>query len=249
MTAPRKSALILGAGSRRGIGRACAERFAGEGYQVIIWDARIEGQLPEGWLAAKLDITDWERLEFVSRDLPDLSAAINCVAIGARTSILKTSKADWDRIVAVNLNGAFYAAHHIQPALARGRGTYVNFSSIFAENTFPNRAAYCVTKASLVTLTRCMAIEWAPDGIRVLTITPGLTKTGVQMDQILSGEKDVEPLLERTAERRMVEREEVANVVFAVCQRDFSGVTGANINVDVGYDVLGGGFWGLDRLS
>lgn len=159
--------------------------------------------------------------------------------------MLETSKVDWDRIVSVNLNGAFYAARHAHPApLARGRGTYVNFSSIFAKITVPNRAAYCVTKASLVTLTRCMAIEWAPDGIRVLTISLGLTKTGTQMDQILAGEKNVQPLLERTAERRMVEREEVANVVFAICQWKFSGVTGSNITVDVGYDVPDGGFCG-----
>jgi NAD(P)-dependent dehydrogenase (short-subunit alcohol dehydrogenase family) len=241
VTASGKSVLILGAGSRRGIGRACAARFAEAGYGVIVWDACIEGALPVTWESAELDITDWDRMKALSQGLPDLFAAINCISIGARSSITETAKADWDRIVSVNLNGAFYAARHIHPALARGRGTYVNLSSSLAESTFPNRAAFCVTKAALITLTRCMAIEWAAEGVRVMTITPGVTQSGAQVEQIASGEENVEPSVERAVDLRLIKREEVANAVFAACQLEFSAMSGANLNVDVGCDLPGGG--------
>lgn len=249
MNSSERHVLVLGAGGARGIGRGCAMRFLAAGYRVIVWDQRIEEPLPAGVTSAIVDVRDWNRLQELSSTLPSLHAAVNCIAIGTQTPIQRMSKVEWDDVIGVNLSGGFYAARWIHDALAAGRGTYVNLSSIFADSTFPNRVSYCVTKAALVTLTRCMAIEWARDGIRVVTVTPGLTKTGIQLDQIAAGIKDITPIVERTAQQRMVEVGEVANVIFQVTQPDFSAVTGANIFVDAGFDVLGGGFWGLDKKS
>lgn len=245
----KQTALVLGGGTQMGIGRACADRFLTAGYEVLIWDRGFEEPLPGDAVCDEVDITDWHGVANRARGLPPLSAAVNAVAIGAVGSVVETSREEWDHVVDVNLNGAFYAAHWLYEALRAGRGTLINLSSIFATSVFPHRAVYAATKAAILALSQCLAIEWAPDGIRVLAVSPGWTRTGVQLAAIESGAKDVDRMLERTAQRRMLETAEVAAVVFRLAQPEFGAVTGSNVFVDGGFHALGGGFWGLDRQA
>lgn len=247
MSEARPTAVVFGGGTETGIGRACAQRFLDAGYEVRIWDRALEGRPPEGIAFDAVDVTDWEGLRRLAAELPPLSAAVNAAAIGAVGAVVDLGRAEWDRVVDVNLNGAFYAARWLHAPLRAGRGTLINLSSIFATSVFPNRAAYAVSKAAILTLSRCLAIEWAPDGIRVVAVSPGWTRTGPQIAAIESGTKNVEGMLARTAQRRMLEPAEIAAVVHRVCEPDFGAVTGCNVFVDGGFDALGGGFWGLDR--
>jgi NAD(P)-dependent dehydrogenase (short-subunit alcohol dehydrogenase family) len=245
--APR-AALVVGAGTADGIGRAIVRRLLPD-YRVTIWDRTLEGAAPEGVEFAAVDVTDWDRLGTLAVALPPLSLAVNCVATATIDPAAQLTKEQWDKVVAVNLSGAFYLARWLHRPLAAANGVLVNISSVFAANTFPNRLSYTVTKAGLTTMTRCLAAEWAPDGIRVVTVTPGITATGAQLRAINLGAKDIDRLLERTAQRRLVDPSEVADVVCQVAQPGFSAVTGSEIVVDAGYNILGGGFWDLDTIA
>jgi NAD(P)-dependent dehydrogenase (short-subunit alcohol dehydrogenase family) len=228
--------LITGAGS--GIGAACAERFLAEGWHVIGLD-RAAGSLEEiAWVEA--DVTDWDGLGRASEDLPPLGAVINCAGIGSREPAIGTGRDEWDHVVAVNLSGTFYVARWTFPRLREGGGVLVNIGSVNGTNGFRNRAVYSATKAAVISLSRSLAIEWAEYGIRVLTVSPGFTRTPLVEQGFRERKTLIEYVLSHTPQQRLIEPQEVAAAIFRFVGPDFSAVTGANLLVDGGFDALSG---------
>jgi NAD(P)-dependent dehydrogenase (short-subunit alcohol dehydrogenase family) len=184
-----KVAIVTGGTS--GIGRACALRFAEEGARVVVAGRRRHVGTA---LAASLD----NNAIFVATDVlreEDLKALIDCVldrfgqidcfvsnagSGSATVSIANTGAAALDHDLALHLRAAFLAMKYASPAMvSRGSGSFINMSSISAHRAGFNTFGYEVAKAALIHLTRCAAIELGEKGVRVNSISPGPTLTGI----------------------------------------------------------------------
>ena len=176
-------------GGARGIGQALARALAREGVVVAIGDldAAAAGaaatELGNGSIGLALDVTDRPGftafLDEVERRLGPLDILVNNAGIEKHAPFWDVSESDYDKVVDVNLKGAFFATQAMVRHLrARGRrGRIVNISSVHEELPFPNFAAYCASKGGLRMLTRNLAVELGPFGIAVNNIAPGAIET------------------------------------------------------------------------
>lgn len=236
--ARRAARTVLITGASNGIGAACAERFLIEDWDVIGWDKQPGEDTRVAW--HPLDVSDWDAVNKASETLPPLAAVINCAGIGSRKPVLDTKREDWDHTIAVNLNGVFYVSRWTFDALRAARGVLVNIASITATSSFRNRSAYCASKAAVLSLTQCLAVEWAEEGIRVLAVSPGFTRTPLLLEGIRGGKTSEEDILRRTPLRRLIEPSEIANTIFRLVGDDFRALTGSNVFIDGGWDAYGG---------
>jgi NAD(P)-dependent dehydrogenase (short-subunit alcohol dehydrogenase family) len=184
-----KVAVVTGAAS--GMGRATALRFASKGARVVAADvnetglAEVSAAAGGEVLAVTADVSDREQVDaLVQRALDRFGAVDVMVAnagIGLGKSFLDTTEADFDRVLAVNLKGVLFcgqAAARTMVAAGRG-GAIVNVASTYAEVTAPERAAYSASKGGVRMLTKSMAVDLGPHGIRVNAVAPGWIRTGM----------------------------------------------------------------------
>jgi NAD(P)-dependent dehydrogenase (short-subunit alcohol dehydrogenase family) len=245
---PQKVALVTGAA--RGIGLATAKRFLSEGWRVALLD--IEGDLlraavtelamPEQTLALHCDVSDAQgvavAIDTVAERFGRLDALVNNAGVAVFAPLLETSDADWNRILAVNLTGPFLCAKAAAPLMREhGGGAIVNITSISAVRASTLRSAYGTSKAGLAHLTKQLAVELAPLGIRVNAVAPGPVETAmakaVHTPEIRADYHDAIPL------NRYGREEELAEVIFFLgCERS-SYVTGQILAVDGGFDAAG----------
>jgi NAD(P)-dependent dehydrogenase (short-subunit alcohol dehydrogenase family) len=248
-----KVALVTGGAA--GIGGGIARRLLSEGAQVVVADVRLETDA--GWPA---DLVDPQRALFLCADVTreedlqrsvraavdrfgGLDILVNNAGILRFTPLDALTRADWDAVLAVNLGApAFCAKEALPHLLVRGGGAIVNVSSIQAVLTAPHFAAYAASKAGLLGLTRSLALELGPAGIRVNAVLPGYTRTALFMsDAERLGEGDPQRFIDRLqptiALRRLGEPEDVAGVVAFLCSDDARYVTGAAIAIDAGVTV------------
>jgi NAD(P)-dependent dehydrogenase (short-subunit alcohol dehydrogenase family) len=176
-----RTVLITGAGG--GIGRATVALFAENGWHVIGVDRNEFGEgFPENGLFIQADIATpasieaiWEK---VGAYTTNLDAVVNNAAVQVAKPLVETTVEEWDDVMANNLRPAFLLAKLSYSLLkAGGGGAIVNVSSVHAVATSANIAAYAASKGGLLALTRAMAIEFAPDNVRVNAILPGAVDT------------------------------------------------------------------------
>jgi meso-butanediol dehydrogenase/(S,S)-butanediol dehydrogenase/diacetyl reductase len=232
-------ALITGGGS--GIGAATARRFANEGASVVLTGRRREPlEAVAGETAAVIvqgDISDASHVaEAVSTAIDRfgrLDVLVNNAGVGGP---------DWQRVIEVNLTGARLAAEAALPHLAERRGAIVNVSSVSAFVAHPGGAAYTASKAGLVMLTRSLALEHGPQGVRVNAVCPGWVRTemgdssmdaiaaarGISRDEAYALTSRYVPL------RREGTPEEIAAACLFLASDEASFVTGASLIVDGG---------------
>ncbi|MFQ5380390.1 MAG: SDR family NAD(P)-dependent oxidoreductase [Dehalococcoidia bacterium] len=185
-----KVAIVTGGGSQLdegiGNGRAAAILMAREGARVVVADRRLEAadvtvatihaESGEA-LAFEADVTDDESCRaMVARALDvwgRLDILDNNVGIGGRGSVVSVTEQDWDRVMAVNVKSMMLAARHAVPAMAAsGGGSIINISSLAA--LLPSQLTpYATSKGAVISLTKAMAVDHAPDGIRVNCVAPG----------------------------------------------------------------------------
>ena len=176
-----KVALVTGASG--GIGGEIVGRFVREGAQVVAADLAEPGAaLPAGAGFLPLDVTAGAAVEDamakVDRDFGSLDVLVNCAAIEIEKTIEQTSEADWDRLMAVNLKGTFLTCKHALPLMRRaGGGSIVNFGSYDGFIADPELAAYCASKGAVHALTRAIAVDHGPEGIRCNAVCPGYIDT------------------------------------------------------------------------
>ncbi|HEY0183780.1 MAG TPA: SDR family oxidoreductase [Rhodopila sp.] len=186
-----KLAVITGAGS--GIGEGIALAMAENGARVIVADvnaeaaARVAAAIGDAARAFKLDVADRgacdELATEVERNIGLVSILVNNAGIIRRGKLeAGTARADWDATMAVNLNGPYNMVTAFLGQLKATRGTIINIGSIQSFVALPNSAAYTTSKGGVRALTKALAIELSPQGVRVNAIGPGMIATPLNED-------------------------------------------------------------------
>ena len=171
-----------------------------------------------------------------------LDVLVNNAGVNAYFDATEMTEAEWDRTFAVDLKGAWLCAKHaLGPMKRAGRGSIVNIASIHATLTIPGMFPYAAAKAGIVGLTRSLALEYAPAGIRVNAVLPGYTRTRL-VDEWLSTQPDPAAAEQRVLStiplRRMATPAEIANLVAFVASDEASAIAGASLAADGGLSVM-----------
>ena len=237
-------ALVTGAGV--GFGRATAHARAAHGAIVAVTD--IDGEAAHAVAdelacgeAFAVDVTDETAVNDVINDLANrhgrLDILINNAGVGARGPTVDLETERWQRAMAAGPEGSFFAVRAAGAhMLKQGSGTIVNVASIMGlvgGAHYPN-LAYHAAKGAIVNMTRALACEWAPHGIRVNAVAPTFARTALTAS-LLSDNAMVERLLEHTPMGRFVESEEVAAAIVFLVSDAASMITGVILPVDGGW--------------
>jgi NAD(P)-dependent dehydrogenase (short-subunit alcohol dehydrogenase family) len=248
--------VITGGGS--GIGRQSAVRFAAEGAWVACLDidesaaqaSADEITEAKGTARAyRCDVTSDANVHSIFEQVEDdfgrpISALFTSAGIeGPLGSATEIDVDEWDRVIAVNLKGPFLCARHAIPSMKRnGSGSIVLAGSNSCFIAFPKWLAYTATKGGVLMLMKNLAIDHAPDNIRVNAVCPGPTDTALLrrgFDEALR-DQAAEILRQRG---RLAEPDEIASVVLFLASDDASMMTGAAVPVDYGNTARGGPTW------
>ena len=240
-----KVALVTGGGN--GIGAATCRAFAAAGARVAVLDRdaaaaeRVAAEITKsnGHAAAyPLDVADREAFAGLAEGITEAWGGIDILVNGAgatvRRMIGEMGAEDWDRVIAVNLTGAFNGIRAVLPHMrARGGGAIVNIASIAGQRiSFGGTANYTASKAGLLGLTRHAAYELAPDGIRVNAVCPGPTATGFGGTMPTEESKAARAL--KIPLGRMCEPRDIADPILFLSGDGARMITGVALNVDGG---------------
>ena len=231
-------------GASRGIGAAIALELARRGGTVAcltrrgrgIESAPVPDDLRPRILAYACDVNDEASIRGAFQALAaaghGLSALVNNAGLHLQGRSEQFSTADFAAVLATNATAVFTVSREAFPYLsAAGGGTIVNIGSFFDRLGVPRNAAYAASKAAVAALTRCLAVEWAPQGIRVLNIAPGYIETDLNREFMQrDGVRDY--LKQRIPLGRPGTPEEVARLVAAVLAEDIPFFTGATLYLD-----------------
>jgi glucose 1-dehydrogenase len=245
-TGSRRTVLVTGAAG--GIGRATVHRFAIAGWRVIGVDRSSFGEpFPDDGFFIQSDISIGENLESIFSQAHAhtgyLNALVNNAAVQIAKPIIQTSVDEWDAVMASNLRSVFLSAKLAYPLFkAVNGGAIVNVSSVHAVATSANIAAYAASKGGLLALTRAMAIEFAPDNIRVNAILPGAVDTpmlraGLNRDHVQGNDIQtrLDNLARKTVNGRIGTPDEIAHAIYFLADDTQSSfMTGQAMIVDGG---------------
>jgi NAD(P)-dependent dehydrogenase (short-subunit alcohol dehydrogenase family) len=241
--------VVTGAGS--GIGQGIALRFAEEGATVVVAD--VDRQNGEQVAAAcrtaggqaTFVLTDVSQaaacrqlVEQTVQEFGHIDTLVNNAGVNFVKPTLEMDEADWDRVVDVDLKGTFFCSRYaLEAMVARGRGSIINIASVHTVATLPEAAPYAAAKGGVDMLTKALAIEFAPHGIRVNAVSPGLTDTQIWADLQAAAEDPAaarQHWFDNIPMGRVQSPREVANVILFLASDASSYITGANIFSDGG---------------
>lgn len=244
-----KDNVVVVTGGARGIGRAIVEKCHAEGARVVALDVDPEG-IAEATAAlaaaerplrfVRCDVTVEREvtaaIEQVAADAGRIDALINNAGINAYFDATTMTEAEWDGVFAVDLKGAWLCAKHALPAMPEG-GAIVNIASIHALMTMEGMFPYAAAKSGLVGLTRSLALDQGPRGIRVNAVCPGWTRTALVQEWL---DKQPDPAAAEASVLavhplgRMGTPAEIANFVAFLVSDEASFITGAALSIDGG---------------
>ena len=243
----RQVALVTGAS--RGIGQGIALELARQGWDVCVnylqrqqaaqETAAIIRDLGQNAAVVRADVADGGAVEAMARqaerELGPISLLVNNAGIAGQMQFQDITDEQWNRYLAVNLGGARNAIRAVLPwMLSEKRGCIVNISSIWGLRGASCETAYACTKAALIGLSRSLALELAPSGIRVNCVAPGVIDT--DMVQVL-GRETLRDLAEQTPLGRLGTPEDVAHAVAFFASDRASFLTGQVLGADGGFIV------------
>lgn len=244
-----KDKVAVVTGSARGIGRAIAEAMAREGAKVVITDRDAEGarktaqEIGEAAFAITADVSKPKEIEVLFQDAVDhfgsLDILVNNAGIGATRLVVDIELEEWERILRINLTGAFLCSQQAaRRMMAQGTGgRIINIVSLSGQKGGVGRSAYGASKAGLEVLNKIMAVEFADYGITVNAIAPGpiMTETGKGMHT----QETVDAYHRLIPQRRYGEPSEIAAAAVFLASEDASYITGHTLNVDGGFLAAG----------
>jgi NAD(P)-dependent dehydrogenase (short-subunit alcohol dehydrogenase family) len=240
-------------GGAQGIGKATVEKLCSEGAHVAFLDReRAAGETTAAQLAAAFpedpprfllcDVTVAAEVaaaaDEVLADRGVIDVLVNNAGVGAYFDAAEMTEEQWDSVFAVDLKGVWLCARSVLPAMRAARsGSIVNVASIHARMTARGMFPYAAAKTGVLGLTRSLALDEGPNGIRVNAVSPGYTRTQL-MEEYFSHQPDP-PAAERAVLgvhplERIATTEDVANVIAFVASKEAAFVTGAEISVDGG---------------
>ncbi|MGX5849174.1 SDR family NAD(P)-dependent oxidoreductase [Mesorhizobium sp. PL10] len=246
-----KVAIVTGAA--RGIGRACAERFLAEGAKVVLGDidtdelnkCSAEIGTRDTVLAVATDVGNKDQVDALVAaavaTFGRLDVMVNNAGIAPVQDFLDITEASYDRVLAVNLKGAFMGTQAAaRQMIAQGQGgVIINMSSINSGLANPRVATYAISKGGMNQVTSTAAVAFSPYGIRVVGVGPGTIATEMVMDgTFIDSEEMRRAILSRTPLGRLGRAEEIASVVAFLASDDASYITGETIYPDGGRRVL-----------
>ncbi len=229
-----KHALVTG--GSRGIGAQTVRTFISEGYQVSFFYEKNEAaarKLSEetGALAVQCDVADEKSVANAVSALAPVDILINNAAISHTGLISQVSEADWNRIFAVNVGGVFHCVKAVLPAmLQKQNGCILNVASMWGQVGASCEVAYSATKGAVIAMTKALAQELGPSGIRVNCVSPGVIMTDMCAEY---DEQTIRELAEASLIGRNGTPTDVAMALLYLAQADF--VTGENLAVNGGF--------------
>jgi NAD(P)-dependent dehydrogenase (short-subunit alcohol dehydrogenase family) len=242
-----KVALVTGAA--RGLGRACAIALAQAGADVALGyrDVRADGGTTDAIrglgrraLPLQMDITRGPEVDAAvaeaERSFGRIDILVNNAGIGPPNPVESVTEADFDRTLAVNLKGTFFVSQAVGRVMIRtgGGGRIVNLGSQAGVVALPTESVYCMTKAAIAHLTRCLAVEWARHGINVNVVAPTFIKTPGTA-KWLDDDAFRADLLARIPLGRVGEPLDVSAAVVFLSSPASALITGATLLIDGGF--------------
>jgi NAD(P)-dependent dehydrogenase (short-subunit alcohol dehydrogenase family) len=237
-----KVALVTGGAS--GIGAATCRTLAQAGAHVLIADLNVEAatKLASSLSSAKavhMDVTAADSIQAVTSGLSKLDILVNNAGIGCVGDIMKTSEADFDRLMNVNVRSVYLVTKASLPLLLATRGCIVNIGSVAGYVGVKQRFAYCTSKGAILAMTRQLAVDY-PKEIRVNCIAPGTVDTPFvegYLEKYHAHEKEKirAELISRQPIGRLGKPEDVAHLVRYLCSSEAEFINGAVLPIDGGW--------------
>jgi NAD(P)-dependent dehydrogenase (short-subunit alcohol dehydrogenase family) len=248
--------VVVITGAARGIGKACALRFAQEGANLVCLDLLAEENeaaaaeceaLGVEALALPCDVTDAESvrscIQAVLERWGRIDALITAAGIYSGSPLAEVSLAQWQRLIDINLTGVFLCNQAVAPAMMeQGSGSIINISSMAGKTSWPSTAEYSASKTGVIGLTRSVAMELAPYGPTANAVCPGNTLTemvrsvAARQGELLgmTGEEWLQMRANDCPMKRLAEPWEIAGVCAFLASQDARYITGQAIEVDGG---------------
>ena len=242
-----RAVLVTGASS--GIGRACARALGNEGARlglagrrrdrleetaVAVRKAGGEAVVLEGDVREEAVCARWAAE--CERAFGGLDGLVNAAGVIGNGAVDGTAPAEWDRVMDSNVRSLYLMTRAAAPLLKRRKGSVVNLSSVAATRPYAGLAAYCVSKAAVDMITRCAALDFAPDGVRVNAVNPGVVVT--ELHTVTGAVADYPAFLERGKSTHPIGRvgraDEVAALILYLLSDEAGWITGACMPIDGG---------------
>ncbi|PRX10772.1 UNVERIFIED_ORG: NAD(P)-dependent dehydrogenase (short-subunit alcohol dehydrogenase family) [Martelella mediterranea] len=224
---------IIVTGASKGIGAAIAGELERRGFSVVALSR--SGEAPAG-RAVVCDVTNEGD---VKRAFGEIAAAgpvaglVNNAGIHIGGPIASLTTESFNKTIALNTTAVMVAAREAFPFMEKNGGTIVNIGSFFDKLGVPDNLAYCASKAAVAAMTRCMAVEWAKHGIRVMNVAPGYIETDLNRDY-LAREKVKAWMASRIPVGAPGKAEDVAKLVGSIFSEQIGFLTGETIYIDGG---------------
>jgi NAD(P)-dependent dehydrogenase (short-subunit alcohol dehydrogenase family) len=229
---------VVVTGGSRGIGHSILKAFISAGYSGVSIDVSEAPAPIKGVRYLSADVTSSASLSKAFKEIPAVDCLVNNAGIQRLGLLGQQDPAEWETVLSTNLTGAYRCMREALPLMKSG-SSIVSISSTAALLGLPGRSAYCAAKAGMISMSRAIAIELAPRGIRVNAVCPGFTQTPLVEQSIANGSLNQESMLERVPMRRLAIPEEIASVVLFLASPASSYVTGQAIVVDGGWTIQG----------